>query len=76
MLYDIEKQDKYPIQYPCIVTQEEMDDYIEDIRIRVSQGRLPPEDIKIVWKYEEYKKCNRVGKIDFIKLMNYLISET
>lgn len=53
-----------------------MDNYIEDIRIRILQGRLPSEDIRIVWKYKEYKKCNRVvSKIDFVKLMNYLTSE-
>lgn len=77
MLYEVDKQNEYIIQYPVLSTLKEIDNYIQDINIRISQGRLPLEDRKIVRKYEEYRKSNRTGKIDFKKLMNYLlISET
>lgn len=58
------------------VTKEYMDDYIEDIKYRVLQGMLPPEDIKIVERYEEYKNHERnFKKIDFDKLMYRLMEE-
>lgn len=59
-----------------IVTVEYMDGYIDDIRCRVSSGRLPPEDMRIVEKYKEYKQKNRAfKKVDFKKLMNELTSD-
>ena len=53
-----------------MVTIEYMDDYIDDIRCRVLSGRLPPEDMRIVERYKEYKQKNKVFKeVDFKKLM-------
>lgn len=57
-----------------MVTVEYMDDYIDDIRCRVSSGRLPPEDMRIVERYKEYKSKNRAFKeVDFKRLMKELI---
>lgn len=57
-----------------LVTVEYMDDYIDDIRCRVLSGRLPPEDMRIVERYKEYKSKNRgFKKVDFKKLMSELI---
>ena len=57
-----------------MVTVEYMDDYIDDIRYRVLSGRLPPEDMRIVERYKEYKLKNRgFKKVDFNKLMSELI---
>ena len=42
-----------------MVTMEYMDKYIEDIRYRVLQGRLPPENMKIVERYKEYRQHER-----------------
>lgn len=57
-----------------MVTMEYMDEYIEDIRYRVLQGRLPPEDMKIVERYKDYRQHERdFKKVDFSKLMNMLI---
>ena len=39
-----------------MVTIEYMDDYIGDIEYRVLSGMLPPEDMRIVERYKEYKK--------------------
>lgn len=56
------------------VTVEYMNDYIDDIRCRVLSGRLPPEDMRIVERYKEYKSKNREFKeVDFKKLMSELI---
>ena len=60
------------IQKPYIVTKEYMDDYIRDIECRVLQGRLPPQEMRIVERYKKYKQYERLGKIDFNKLMKYL----
>lgn len=57
-----------------MVTIEYMDDYIEDIQYRVLHGTLPPEDMRIVERYKEYKQHDRGFKeIDFKELMNMLI---
>lgn len=53
-----------------------MDDYIDDIRCRVLSHRLPPEDMRIVERYKEYKSNNRAFKeVDFKKLMSKLMSD-
>ena len=57
-----------------MVTLEYMDDYIGDIKCRVSQGRLPPEDMRIVERYKEFRKHENVSKVDFKKLMKQLSS--
>lgn len=58
------------------VTVEYMDDYIDDIRCRVLSHRLPPEDMRIVERYKEYKSNNRAFKeVDFKKLMSKLMSD-
>lgn len=57
-----------------LVTVEYMDDYIDDIKYRVLSHRLPPEDMRIVERYKEYKSKNRdFKKVDFKKLMSELI---
>lgn len=57
-----------------MVTIEYMDDYIEDIKHRILAARLPPEDMRIVERYKEYKQHNREFKnVNFKKLMNMLI---
>lgn len=57
-----------------MVTVEYMDDYIDDIRCRVLSGRLPPEDMRIVEGYKEWKSKNKAFKeVDFKKLMDKLI---
>lgn len=57
-----------------MVTMEYMDEYIEDIRYRVLQGRLPPEDMKIVERYKEYRQHERsLKEVDLKKLMSVLI---
>ena len=56
-----------------MVTIEYMDDYIGDIEDRVLSGRLPPEDMKIVKKYKEYKQQHEFKRTDFKKLMNILV---
>lgn len=51
-----------------------MDDYIDDIKYRVLSHRLPPEDMRIVERYKEYKSKNKdFKKVDFKKLMSELI---
>lgn len=61
---------------PVMVTMEEMDDYIDNIEYRVTTGRLPPSEMKIVERYKEYRKKNRVfRKVDFKKLMRHLMGE-
>ena len=56
------------------VTIEYMDDYIGDIEYRVLSGMLPPEDMRIVERYKEYKQHEHGLKmVDFKKLMNMLI---
>lgn len=60
------------IREQYMVTQKEMDEYIYDIEYRVLQGKLPPQDMRIVQRYKEYKQHERLGKIDFNKLMRYL----
>lgn len=57
-----------------MVTLEYMDDYIGDIKCRVSQGRLPPDDMRIVERYKEFRKHENVSKVDFKKLMKQLSS--
>ena len=57
------------IRESFMVTQKWMDEYIHDIKYRVLQGKLPKEDMRIVNKYRE---CERLGKIDFKKLMKQL----
>lgn len=57
-----------------LVTVEYMDDYIDDIKYRVLSHRLPPEDMRIVERYKEYKSKNKdFKKVDFKKLMSELI---
>lgn len=57
-----------------MVTIDYMDEYIEDIRYRVLQGRLPPEDMKIVERYKEYRQHERgFTEVNFNKLMSMLI---
>ena len=56
------------------VTIEYMDDYIGDIEYRVLSGMLPPEDMRIVERYKEYKQHEHGFKmVDFKKLMNMLV---
>ena len=56
-----------------MVTLEYMDDYINDNRCRVLQGRLPPDDMRIVERYKEFRKQERAfTKVDFKKLMRQL----
>lgn len=57
-----------------MVSIEFMDDYICDIQYRVLHGTLPPEDMRIVERYKEYKQHEHGFKsVDFKKLMNMLI---
>ena len=57
-----------------MVTMEYMDDYIGDIEYRVLSGMLPPEDMRIVERYKEYKRYEHGLKmVDFKKLINMLI---
>ena len=57
-----------------MVTIEYMDNYIDDIEYRVLSGMLPPEDMRIVERYKEYKQHEHGFKmIDFKKLMNMLV---
>ena len=57
-----------------MVTIEYMDDYIGDIEYRVLSGMLPPEDMRTVERYKEYKQYEHGFKmIDFKKLMNMLV---
>ena len=57
-----------------MVTIEYMDDYIGDIEDRVLSGRLPPEDMRIVERYKEYKQHEHGFKmVDFKKLVNMLV---
>ena len=56
-----------------MVTIEYMDDYIGDIEYRVLSGMLPPEDMKIVEKYKEYKQQHEFKRADLKKLMNILV---
>lgn len=57
------------------VTIEWMDDYIDDIRYRVSIGTLPTEDMQIVKGYEEYKQNHsNIKKVEFKKFMMMLIN--
>lgn len=37
-------------------SKEYMDDYINDIEHRVSTGRLPPEDMRFVKKYNKIRQ--------------------
>ena len=56
-----------------MVTLEYMDDYINDIHHRVLQGRLPPEDMRSVERYKEFRQHKNVFKeVDFKKLMRQL----
>ena len=56
-----------------MVTQEYMDNYIDDIEYRVLSHRLPPEDMRIVKRYKEFRKQERAFvEIDFKKLMKEL----
>lgn len=56
------------------MTIEEMDEYIEDIRHDVLQGKIDPKNIKIVEKYYDYKSHHsHIKLIDFMRLMNELI---
>ena len=57
-----------------MVTIEYMDNYIDDIEYRVLSGMLPPEDMRIVERYKEYKQHEHGFKtVDFKKLMNMLV---
>lgn len=57
-----------------MVAIEYMDDYISDIEYRILSGMLPPEDMRIVERYKEYKRHEHGLKmVDFKKLMNMLI---
>ena len=57
-----------------MVAIEYMDDYISDIEYRILSGMLPPEDMRIVERYKEYKQHEHGLKmVDFKKLMNMLI---
>lgn len=57
-----------------MVTMEYMDNYIEDIQYRVLHGTLPPEDMRIVERYKEYKQHEHGFKsVDFKKSMNMLV---
>lgn len=65
------QRDMTPIHH--MVTLEYMDDYIGDIEHRVLSHRLPPEDMRIVERYKEFRKQRRVfEKVDFKKLMRQL----
>ena len=56
-----------------MVTLEYMDDYIGDIEYRVLTHRLPPEDMRIVERYKDFRKQERAfKKVDFKKLMRQL----
>jgi hypothetical protein len=58
-----------------MVNLEYMDDYINDIQYRVLQGRLPPEDMRVVERYKEFRvDKHKSDKIDFKKLMRSLTS--
>lgn len=58
----------------CMVTREYMDNHIEDIYYRVLIGTLPPEDMRIVERYKEYKKKNKEFKeVDYKISMKQLI---
>lgn len=53
---------------------EWMDNYINDIRYRVSIGVLPREHMQIVKGYKEYKKKHpTIKKVEFKKLIIMLI---
>lgn len=56
-----------------MVTIEYMDDYIGDIEYRVLSGMLPPEDMRIVERYKEYKQQHEFKRTDSKKLMNILV---
>lgn len=61
---------------PIMITMEEMDDYIDNIEYKVIIGRLHPSEMKIVERYKEYRKKNRVFReVDFKKLMRHLMEE-
>lgn len=65
--------DRDPIHH--MVNLEYMDDYINDIQYRVLQGRLPPEDMRVVERYKEFRVGkHKSDKIDFKKLMRSLTS--
>ena len=51
-----------------MVTIEYMNDYIKNIEHRVLTGRLPPEDMRIVKRYKEYKQQHEFKSVDFGKL--------
>ena len=56
-----------------MVTLEYMDDYIDNIEYRVLSHRLPPEDMRIVERYKEFRKQERAfNKVDFKELMRQL----
>lgn len=60
--------------FDVMVTREYMDSYIGDIEYRVLSGMLPPEDMRIVERYKEYKQHEHGFKmVDFKKLMNMLV---
>lgn len=57
-----------------MVTLEYMDGYIGNIEHRVLSHQLPPEDMRIVERYKEFRKQERAfNKVDFKKLMRQLI---
>lgn len=56
-----------------MVTLDYMDGYIDNIEYRVLSHRLPPEDMRIVERYREFRKQERAfNKVDFKELMRQL----
>ena len=51
-----------------LVSKEYMNDYIDDIEHRVLSGRLSPEDMRFVQKYNEIRK-QKFTKINLNKFM-------
>ena len=55
-----------------IVSKEYMNDYIDDIEYRVLTGRLHPEDMRFVQKYNKIRK-QKFTKINLNKFMEECI---
>ena len=51
-----------------LVSEEHMNDYIDDIEHRVLTGRLNPEDMRFVQKYNKIRK-QKFTKINLKKFM-------
>ena len=51
-----------------LVSKEYMNDYIDDIEHRVLTGRLNPEDMRFVQKYNKIRK-QKFTKINLKKIM-------